>query len=141
MPGVRRDMHRRSWLFLLAFLTACAPSRPAEPQGPTEAELHNVYEQTRQQALSELEAGQLRLKTYGYPVPWRDEYASILLNDYGIVLDDFRTCMPTAEEYEIFRAYEEVMLPVIYKRFGPHALDEANDRARARHHPEQTRRP
>lgn len=87
------------------------------------------YADGKREALRDLDAGKLVLKTYGMPSGSRRTYADIIRSEYGIELWAVAGCVVSQELVENARGYNEVMMLAIDDRFGAEVLDSASRRA------------
>ena len=89
-----------------------------------------LNERGRRQATRDLRAGNLRVRTYGYPSPYSWEYMKRLNERYGIEVIGVAGCIVSNRVKATTRGYNEVMEGAIEKRIGIGILDAVWEEAR-----------
>ena len=106
----------------------------APAPAPTAEELSAEAEAWR-----DIVRGDYELRTFGYPAAWREQYARLLADRYGVMLVPVAGCVVTPELVRGVEAYNDVMEAEIERLYGSDALANAARDARAMHrelHPE-----
>jgi hypothetical protein len=91
------------------------------------------HQRGRADAELDLERGVLRLKGYGMPVWWIEEYDRILLEEYNVEREWVAGCVVTTELVEHANGYNDVMEAAIMSKFGDDFFDRVTKRAREAH--------
>jgi hypothetical protein len=67
---------------------------------------------------------------FGLPVPWRDDYARLLQNRYGIQFRAVAGCVVSPEEVAYVEAYNRESTAAAQRKFGRNVFEEAEKEAR-----------
>ncbi len=118
----------RVLLVLIALLTATQLC-PAE----NNAEDTTDYRRGKAEAEHDIQHKTVRIKTYGLPTSWRETYARLLNERYGIQLETVAGCCVTHELVDEVRGYNEVSQAFIIKTHGTNFLSSVQDDARKLH--------
>jgi len=73
--------------------------------------------------------GQKKILTYGYPLPWREEYRQLLLTDYGVKLIPIAWCVVTHWTSEYARGYNGIAEGYINAEFKKNISRECAEKA------------
>jgi len=73
--------------------------------------------------------GYKKILTYGYPLPWREEYRQLLLKDYGVKLTPTAWCVVNRWITEYARGYNGIAERHINAEFKKDVLRECADNA------------
>src|SRR5262245_31023182 len=86
--------------------------------------------------------GHFEQKTFGYPAPWRWEYARLLEEKYGVKLNAVAGCEVDYSLFEYVEGYNAVSTSLLIDHFGHDIFEECYTLARERwetDHPEDVR--
>jgi hypothetical protein len=90
---------------------------------------HDAREGARD-AERDIAKGELRMKCYGLPARWSQQYHALMRERYGIEMETVGGCVVTENVASYTRAYNEVMEREIERRFGRHVFDDVAEDAR-----------
>jgi hypothetical protein len=93
---------------------------------------HDPYAEGRAEALHDVAAGRLILKTAGLPTAEHDELVRILAEEFGIEVQGVAGCIVTDDVAEYLRGYAPVAQAEILRIHGRDILPEAQVEARRR---------
>jgi hypothetical protein len=94
-------------------------------------EMNEFYEKGKKEALRDITANNLSLKTLGLKVKWFQEWREILSNKCKIEIDVIAGCMVLDESVDYANGYNEISEAEIKKRFGEDILEKTLDEAEA----------
>src|SRR5689334_12901465 len=134
-------MTRLALCSLISLLVACAKPM-TQPRVTTGNPLavsaqDEAYERGKGLAAADIRAGKLKIKAFGKPVRWREEYATILTREYGIEFEVVAGCLVSDELVAEVRGYNEVATQRIEERFGQGILDKVSEQAQAEYDAER----
>jgi len=87
------------------------------------------YHSGRVAACIDCALGQKKILTYGYPLPWREEYRQLLLKDYGVKLTPIAWCVVNRWITEYVRGYNGIAEKYINAEFKKNVLRECAEKA------------
>lgn len=93
--------------------------------------------QGRAEARRDLDAGKLRIKTYGRPAPWAERYYALAKKKLGIEHESIAGSVVDEELVERAEAYNACMMEEINRRFGADALSQLRKEALKEYQKEQ----
>ena len=73
--------------------------------------------------MRDIKAGSLRLKTWGYPAPWRHVWIDLMKERLGVDVDVVAGCTVTDELRGQYLGYNECMMREIDRKFGAGTVD------------------
>ena len=82
-------------------------------------------------ASRDLSRGHYEVKTIGFVGLWREDYAAILRDRYGVQLSVGAGCLASRSRVSYCKAYNAVQRPTIIAHFGRDIFRESRDEARA----------
>lgn len=93
--------------------------------------MNEFYQKGQKEALADLAAGKLKIKTLGRPVSWFQEWREILLKNYEIEIQRIAGCLVLDEESDYLNGYNNVSEAEIKKRFGENIFERTLKKAEA----------
>ena len=91
--------------------------------------MSKFYQKGQQEALEDIKADKLKMKTLGRPVSWFQEWREILLKEYKIQIEMIAGCMVSDEEVDYANGYNNISEAEIKKRFGETIFEKTFDKA------------
>ena len=86
----------------------------------------------RTDAKADVQRGKLAIETAGMPAPWVETYARLMQKRYAVELRTVGTCMIADDDAEHCRAYNEVMIAEISRRYGSDVFEKTEAEARSK---------
>ena len=85
--------------------------------------MNEFYQKGEKEALEDIKADKLKLKTLGLKVGWFREWQEILWKEHEIQIDIIAGCMVSDEEIDYANGYNSISEAEIKKRFGENIFE------------------
>lgn len=91
----------------------------------------SFFEKGKKDALRDIQAENLKVKTFGTIVTWFQEWRKILLNEYNVEIEVVSGCVVSDETVEYVNGYNKISEAEIKKKFGEDIFEKTLDEAEA----------